>query len=290
MKRIARLALVVFMPWPLLAQEPPPQILQIYRERLKPGAEAAYGRIEEEIARTCARLKCPHAYLALESVAEPKEVWWLNAYTSEADRDRVGRAWDEHAAVTAALRRIAPRKKGLTDEPVNVFAAFRSDLSAASCWRMAGTRFFTIVMTSADGNVDGCVFMVPDGTRFAFTPAATRADASRQAAAAGADGKVFAVRPSWSVPEEAWVAADPGFWRTNTPAKRRRARPGLPSTAPRGALASSVRAHPVRAHRLLPARRVDQQSVHASVAGGLKRNPKGELRDEEVPQVFRTQT
>jgi hypothetical protein len=38
----------------------PPPLLQIVREPLKPGTEAAFNAIEEERARMSAALGCPH--------------------------------------------------------------------------------------------------------------------------------------------------------------------------------------------------------------------------------------
>lgn len=220
-RSLAILALVAVIPLPLFAQEAPPRILQIYRERVKPSAEAEYARIEEERARICARLKYPHAYLALASPGEPREVWWLNAYTSEADRDAVARAWERNTAAAGALRQSEPRKKELVVAGTDVFAVFRSDESEPSCWRMAGTRFFAVAVLGAGKKLRGCVFASADGTRFAFAPAATRAEAARKAAAVGPGAKVFAVQPSWSLPEDAWIAADPRFWRSSPAAKRR---------------------------------------------------------------------
>jgi hypothetical protein len=184
-----------------LAEEPP-RVLGVYVERLKAGAEVEYGRNEEEIARTCERLKCPHAYLGVESLSGPKEVWWFNAYSSEADKESVTRAWERNSAATAALRALSQRKRAWTREPKSFFATFSG--GDASCWRMAGARFFVI------GARDGCVFDVPDGTRLAIRPVKTRQEADL---AAGGDARVFAVRPTWSHPEEAWVAADPEFWK-----------------------------------------------------------------------------
>lgn len=60
---------------PLMAQERPPQSLQIVRESLKKGGEAAYKKIEQDAARICADLKCPNSHLAVESLTGPKEVW-----------------------------------------------------------------------------------------------------------------------------------------------------------------------------------------------------------------------
>jgi hypothetical protein len=213
--------LLILMPMTVLAQERPPHLVQLFHERLKPGVEAAYGRIEEDAARICAQLKCPNPYLALESVVGPKEVWWLNAYTSESHKDSVARAYEQNAAAMAALQGITERKKGLTYEPEEFFATYRSDLGDGSSWRMEGTRFFVMIVTGADRKADGCIFETPDGTRFIIATATTRRDANRKAAAAGSSAKVLAIRPSWSLPADAWIAADPGFWRASPAAKGR---------------------------------------------------------------------
>lgn len=60
----------------IAAHAQPPKILQVFREPLKPHVEAEYDRIESDTARTCAKLRCPHPYLGIESLTGPKEVWW----------------------------------------------------------------------------------------------------------------------------------------------------------------------------------------------------------------------
>jgi hypothetical protein len=100
-------------------------------------------------------LKCPNPYLALESVAGPKEVWWLNAFTSEADRARVGRAYEQNVEVAAALRDVAQRKQGLVHDPENFFATYRRDLSVGCAWRIEGARFFVLDPGGASGAPPG---------------------------------------------------------------------------------------------------------------------------------------
>jgi hypothetical protein len=197
----------------------PPALVQLYHERLKPGAEATYSKNEEGIAGVCARFQCPNPYLALESVAGPKEVWWLNAFASKADRDRVGRAYEQNVEVTAALRDLAQRKKELLYEPEDFVATYRPDLSVGCAWRMEGARFFVMTRTGADGSASGCVFDAPPATRFVIAPAATRAEADRRAAGVGPHAKIWAIRPAWSLPAAAWIAADPDFWRTSPAAR-----------------------------------------------------------------------
>jgi hypothetical protein len=207
--------------WLSTPPEVPPRVLGVYIDRLEPGVEAAYGKNEEDIARGCARLKCPHAYLGVESLTGPKEVWWFNAYSSEADKESVARAWQRNTDALAALRPLSQRKRAWTSEPKSFFATYRDEPGPASCWRMAGARYFLIASAQNGRRAAGCLFDVPDGTPLVITPVKTRREATLQAAAAGGDARVFAVRPSWSFPAKAWVEADPGFWRASPGVRQR---------------------------------------------------------------------
>jgi len=206
-----------------MAQEQPPAILQIYRDTVKPGREADFKAVEEDAARICAELKFPHDHLAIESLSGPKEVWWLNAFESEDDKQRVADEYAKNPALVAALASIPRRKEGLTESPVNVYASYRADLSRGVPWKVAGGRFFVVTVTEGDPRAEGPVFEAPDGTRFAFRPVATHRQADAAAAAAGPGTRIFAVRPYWGMPAREWIAADPVFWKANPTARARRA-------------------------------------------------------------------
>jgi hypothetical protein len=198
--------------------ERPPLLLQICRERVVPGAEDAYKAIEEDAARICADLGCPNVHLAMESFAEPKEVWWLTPYESEADRQRVANGYATNRALMAALGDIAARKQGLVAAPIDVVAEYRGELSERGAWRIRRTRFFVATVTRApdDALVCGAVFDADDGSRFVFRPASTRGEAVRAAADAhGLPTTTFVVRPYWGMAAKDWVAADPEFWKPN---------------------------------------------------------------------------
>jgi hypothetical protein len=199
------------IPITCLSQEPPPKLLLIVQERLKPDSEHAYARVEQEIARTCARLKCPHAYLALESVTGA-EVWWLNAFTSQADKERVERAYACNETLMAALRKLNQRKAALTNRPVSIVTRYRADLSRDNTWTVSGARFFVVTVTNDERKSDRSVFEASDGRQFLIATAGTRSEAEHIAALAGAHTTLFAVRPSWSLPADAWTAAEPEFW------------------------------------------------------------------------------
>jgi hypothetical protein len=202
---------LVTMAAPVAPAAPPPAILQIYREPILPGGEAEYDRIESETANKCAELRCPHAYLGLESLTGPKEVWWFNGFVSEADRKEVTDTWAKSTEVVAALARNRERKAPFTGKGIEVFAHYRADLSQGAAWVLGRGRFLVIATTRGAPPLEGAVYETSDGTRLVIAPARTRAEA--EAAAAGIDARVLAARPRWSHPAEDWIAADPEFWR-----------------------------------------------------------------------------
>jgi hypothetical protein len=204
-----------------LRGECPPQILQIYRDSLVPGREAEFRAVEEDAARACAEMGFPHAHLALQPLGGPQEVWWLNAFHSEADRQQVTREYESNAAMVRALQAISRRREGLVGTPLDVLAQYRPDLSRSETWHIAGARFFVAEVTRAEPRLAGTVFEAADGTRYALRPARTADEAEHLAARSGGDATIYAVRPYWGMPATEWIAADPEFWRIN-PASRER--------------------------------------------------------------------
>jgi hypothetical protein len=205
-----------------MAQERPPQMLQIVRESLNEGSEAAYRTIEEDAARICADLQCPNAHLAMEPLTGPKEVWWLTPYESESDRQRVVNGYASNRALMDALHDILRRKQGLVGAPIDVLAHYRDDLSRQASWKVRGTRFFVVTVTSGDPPVAGAAFEAPDGTRFIFRAAAARTEAESLAAETSRETTtVLAVRPYWGMPANDWIAADPEFWQPNPMSRSR---------------------------------------------------------------------
>jgi hypothetical protein len=195
-------------------------ILQIYRDSIKPGGEAAFRAMEEDAARVCAELGCPHPHLALESLSGPNEVWWLNAYDSEAQKQHVAAAYSANQPLLDALTRAVEGKQDVTGTPIEVFADYRPDRSRGAEWNVAGARFFVVTLTIEESGVEGPVFESADGTRFILRPVRTWSEAEVQAAAAGPGTRIFAVRPYWGMPARQWIDADPEFWKPNPMARR----------------------------------------------------------------------
>ncbi len=197
------------------AQERPLSKLLIHRDVLKPGNESTYKTIEQDAARFCAELKCPNVHLALESVTAPTEVLWLTAFESEAEKQRIIDAYAANRPLTAALAGISKRREGLLTTDVDIFTAYRADLSRGDQWKPAGARFVSVTMTKRAALLEGSVFEAPDGTRFGLRAFKTREPADAAAAAIGPEARVFAVRPYWGMPAKDWIAADPEFWKVN---------------------------------------------------------------------------
>jgi hypothetical protein len=188
------------------------RLLQIVREPLKSGSEAAYDAIERDQARISKAFGCPHPYLSAETLTGPKEVWWFNAYDSEDDRQQVYDAYAKNAPLLEALQKNGAAKTALTLPPIEVFARFLSHGSGTAPWSVGQGRFLVIAVTRDDLVIGGTVFEGADGTRYIVCAAGTRAEADAARARIGPDATVFAVRPDWSFPDASWIAADPSFW------------------------------------------------------------------------------
>jgi hypothetical protein len=197
-----------------LAQAHPPQILEVAREYLKPGAVQAVHGIEVDAAQICIRLKFPHRYLVLESLTGPKEFWYLNAFDSQGEMDEISREYERNKALTSALAENLKRKAPyLAAESTNVFLNYRPELSGGTPWVMGHGRFLVTSWTKGLARAGGTVFEGPDGNRLVIRAVRARAEAESMAAAAGVGAYVLAIHPELGWPGEEWVRTDPEFWR-----------------------------------------------------------------------------
>jgi hypothetical protein len=191
-----------------------PRLLQVCRERLKPGADTRYAQLEEEIAALLAAHGCPHPYVgALNRSADagPAEVWWLNEYRSADEVEDVANAYAANASLMGMLASLPRRKEELVAEVTDSIATLRDDLGRGPPWQPAGARFLVFSVTTKQDGAAASVFEAPDGIFYLVRHARTEREAEAIAAAIE-NARVFAIRPEWSVPDQAWVQADPQFW------------------------------------------------------------------------------
>jgi hypothetical protein len=203
-------------------QEDTPRFLLIVRERVRPGSEDAYNANEVQIAAACARLQCPHPYLALAPVAGPREVWWLNAFASPEERDALDAAYARNEPLMAALKPLGKRKEEFREQLTSTMTEYRGDVSGGVL-RIAGARFLIVGTSREQRQPHGAVFESSGGERFVIAPANSHAAAEHVAARLGPGAIILAVQSQWSFPAGDWIEADPDFWNAN-PATRNRGR------------------------------------------------------------------
>jgi hypothetical protein len=201
--------LVVQMP----ANAQPPQILFVAREFWLPGHEADLTRIESHAAKVCIGLGVPHPYLGIESVTNPKEVWYVNGLTSRDEFREVNEAYGKNHELTAAMARFARDREAYESRPARQGAAmYRADLSLGVEWKMGMDQYLIILVTKNASPGKGAVFVNEDGEQFVVSSAKTLGAAKEKQSVMGSEAKIFIVRPEFSLPAAEWVANDPAFW------------------------------------------------------------------------------
>jgi hypothetical protein len=133
---------------PLSAQvqvPPPPDILQIYREPVKPGKISEYKRLEAEAAIACSRANT-WPYVTLEGISGPQEVWFVSGFDSYAAMERSAEPFVRNATLASELSRIMDTKSNLVSESRAVFLRYRPELGNNRGLMRPQTRFFTATM------------------------------------------------------------------------------------------------------------------------------------------------
>jgi len=175
-----------------MAQTRPPQILYISRDYLKADAVAANRKLERRAEDLCRTLAFTHPYLTIESVSGPAEMWYLNAFDSQAEVDKLTREYQQNTKLVAALNDITQQKVALKrQDSTEEFAHYRSDLSSGDPWIIGRGRFFVIVFFDGNPPLNGTVFEMKDGSRMLVRTAKSPSDARVLAASAGSTARVF---------------------------------------------------------------------------------------------------
>jgi hypothetical protein len=238
---------------PLLrAEDQPAPILFIYREEVKPGGMGKLVHIEEEAASFCAKMHCPNPYVAISSFTGPNEIWWINGFDSAETMEKVWRDYAANAEISSYLDTVAGQKADLVFPSRTLLARFREDLSFSSGMTFAYTRFVSIAVVQirpggvasfekVRNSVKGAlqrsgrmqwVYQVTSGTEdttfLVMTPGRTMQELHILApgeerianvselvrdAVASSETRMYVVSPSMSMPAQAWVEADPEFWK-----------------------------------------------------------------------------
>ncbi len=110
----------------------PPKVLQIFREDVKPGKEAAHAKVEAGWPRAFASAKSPTHYLAMVAITGPSEAWFVTGFDSLAAWEKDRQNNDKNAALTAQLDPLAEKDGELLTGVRSIIAVYREELSYRS--------------------------------------------------------------------------------------------------------------------------------------------------------------
>ena len=124
-----------------------PNMLNIYREEVKPGHRSAYAATAAAWIPVLRKAAFPQHYLALRSISGPNENWYLEGMDNFAALE----ANDAHVAKNASLAAEMDQLSANDGEHLastrRVQAIFRPDLSYNAKWDRAKVRAFHILTT-----------------------------------------------------------------------------------------------------------------------------------------------
>jgi hypothetical protein len=124
---------------------PPPAILQVFRDQVKPGKMAEYARLEGEAAQACVRAGT-WPYVTIQAITGPQEVWFVSGFDSYAAMEKSAEPFARNATLGAELNRIMEAKTPLVNDPHTVFLEYREDLGRNTGLVRAQTRFFNVTI------------------------------------------------------------------------------------------------------------------------------------------------
>ena len=175
-----------------MAQGRPPQILEVYRDYLKPNGVAANRKLEKSAEHLCRTLDFRHPYLTIEAVSAPAEMWYFNGFESQAEVEKLRREYTQNTKLVAALNEIVQQKAPLKRaESTDEFVHYRPDLSRGDPWVIGHGRFLVIAFFDVDPPLRGTVFEMKDGKRMLVQTAQTSSAARILAASVGPTARVF---------------------------------------------------------------------------------------------------
>jgi hypothetical protein len=248
---------------------PPPKILVIDREFLKPGkGGAAHEKTESAFVQAFARAKWPTHYFAANSLTGKNRTLFFIPYPSFEAWEKDGLAQQKNAALSAAVDRATLADGELLSETDAGVFMYNEDQSLRGPVDIAHMRYFEIDLyrvrpghrkewndivklvkaayekiPDAHWAVYEAAYGQEDVTYLVFIPMKSAAEIDKNmeqdkqfVEAMGEDGmkklselessaveftqsNLFQFSPAMSYPPDAWVKADPDFWKAAAPAK-----------------------------------------------------------------------
>jgi hypothetical protein len=122
-----------FAPWLAVAQgqspQPPPKVIRIGREDVKPGKEAAHEKMETAWAKAFIDAKVPQGWIGMTPVTGGNEVWYLSGLESLADYEQQQQAMDKMTGARALGDKYGSQESEFLAGIHNIMGTWREDLS-----------------------------------------------------------------------------------------------------------------------------------------------------------------
>jgi hypothetical protein len=134
---------------PALAQAPPapgapPAVLQITREEVKPGKDAAHEASEASWSAAHAKAQLQNGWLGMTSLSGPNEAWFLQGYASWEEMEKAAKASQANEAYSAEVKRISPIDGDSLSRGSAILANFRPALSYGAGSNLATRRYMQV--------------------------------------------------------------------------------------------------------------------------------------------------
>ena len=135
---------------------PPPKVMNIYREYLKPGkAGASHEKSESAFVQAAVRAKWPVHYLAVNSVSGRPRTLFLYAYDSFESIEKDVKAEESNPAYSAALDRALVADGDLLSDSDNAMVVYSDEYSLRSAVDLPHMRYFEIALYRVRPGRDG---------------------------------------------------------------------------------------------------------------------------------------
>lgn len=152
MRKIAMGALallVVSSVLPVAAQDdgarPAPNVLQIFKESVKPGRTAAHEKIEVSWAKAFRNSKNAPHYLAMTSITGAPEAWFVSGYPSYEAWETQTKALQSDATLSAEDSRLSALDGDVLDSSRGLTARFREELSHRPPINIGAYRYMNVI-------------------------------------------------------------------------------------------------------------------------------------------------
>lgn len=129
---------------PATAEGAPPALLQIQREEVRPGKDAAHAVNEAAWAAAYAKAESPVHWLGMTTVSGPSEAWFLTGHESFAALEKSDTSTEANAALSGERDRLASVDGDLLGRTSTIIARYRPLLSYQAEVKLPNMRYMTV--------------------------------------------------------------------------------------------------------------------------------------------------